>query len=203
MKWFPALEAIQTDWRIVKSNIFSNTITKTNVVVYISFKELLLDFDRFSWNGGKQPLRGDCRNKDDVESCFCLMEMEDKQLNELVVRLRFSLSSSEICPSGSSWLIAVILSDSGSMQLHTEPTSKAELVVQFNHVSSRWRFGNAVNLCFTYLREAVHPFWDLFAGKLVANVVAEMVAVLSNQVIHIPIVTASRVFHELSHLCRV
>lgn len=90
--------------------------------VYLSFKEPLLDFERFSCHGGKQPLRGDCRNNDDVESCFCLMEMEDKQLNELL-RLLFSFSSSGICPSGS-WQTAVILRDSGSMQLHTEPAEK-------------------------------------------------------------------------------
>lgn len=89
--------------------------------VYLPFKELVSDFDRLSCHGGKQPLRGDCISKEDVESCFCLMEMEDKQVNELVVRLLFSLSSSEICPSGSSRPTAVILSDSGSMQLHTEP----------------------------------------------------------------------------------
>jgi len=55
----------------------------------------------------------------------------------------------------------------------------------------------------TYLCKPIHPFWDLFPGKLVANVLAEMVAVLNNQVIHIPVVTASHVFHKLSHLCWV
>lgn len=66
------------------------------VFVYLPFKELVSDFDRLSCHGGRHPLRGDCISKDDVESCFCLMEMEDKQLNELVVRHLVSLSSSVI-----------------------------------------------------------------------------------------------------------
>lgn len=101
--------------------------------VYLSFKELLLDFDRFSCHGGKQPLRGDCRNKDDVESCLCLMEMEDKQLNELL-RLFFSFSSSGLWPFGSRQT-AVILRDSGSMQLHTEP-AETNFCIQTNLVES-------------------------------------------------------------------
>lgn len=142
--------------------MFSNTLTKTYEVVYLSFKELLLDFDRLSWNGGKQPLRGDCRNNDDVESCFCLMEMEDKQLNELVVRLLFSLSSSEICPSGSSWLTAVILSDSGSMQLHTEPRAKTR-TCSFNHLTQVVDdFGNEANLCFYLFAQGGSPILGSF-----------------------------------------
>jgi hypothetical protein len=55
----------------------------------------------------------------------------------------------------------------------------------------------------TYFCEPVHPFGDLFTGKLVASVLTEMVTVLDNQVIHVPIVAASHVLHKLSHLRRV
>ncbi|CAN0922061.1 hypothetical protein LINGRAHAP2_LOCUS32911, partial [Linum grandiflorum] len=61
-----------------------------------------------------QPLSGDCRINEDVDSCFCLIEIDDKQLNALV-SLVFSLSYAS--PFGS----AVIFNDSGSMQLHTDP----------------------------------------------------------------------------------
>ena len=131
------------------------------------------------------------------------MEMEDKQLNELV-RLLFSFSSSGICSSGS-WQTAVILSDSGSMQLHTEPAGNAEFVFKTNQSSNRvlQTICKCSGPLFTYFRKPVHPFRDLLACKLVASVLAEVVAVLNDQVIHIPIVTASHVLHELSNLCRV
>lgn len=58
---------------------------------YRSFNERLLD--RRNSHDGKQPFKGDCKNNEDVDNCFCLDEIDDKQLNELR-SLLFSLSRS-------------------------------------------------------------------------------------------------------------
>lgn len=83
---------------------------------HLSFKEPL--FDLLNSHGGKQPFKGDCRNNEDDDNCFCRIEIEDRQLKALL-KLLFSLSYG--------WLLgscctAEIFSASGSMQLHIEPT---------------------------------------------------------------------------------
>lgn len=69
----------------------------------------------------KQPFRGDCRNSEEVDKCFCRIEIEDRQLAALL-SLLFSLSL--VWKSGSC-LTAEILSASGRMQLQTEPAKSS------------------------------------------------------------------------------
>jgi hypothetical protein len=40
---------------------------------------------------GRQPFKGDCSSNEEVDSCFCRIEIEDKQLKALL-NLLFSLS---------------------------------------------------------------------------------------------------------------
>lgn len=51
-------------------------------ISHLSFKEPLLDL--LNSHGGKQPFKGDCRNNEDVDNCFCLIEIEDRQLKALL-----------------------------------------------------------------------------------------------------------------------
>lgn len=55
---------------------------------YLSLSEPLADL--LSSHGRRQPFSGDCSSKDDVDNCFCLEEIEDRQLKELL-SLFFSL----------------------------------------------------------------------------------------------------------------
>lgn len=98
---------------------------------HLSFKELLLDL--FNSHGGRKPLKGDCRNKEDVDNCFCRMEIEDRQLNALR-SLLFSLSyDSQL----GSCCTAEILRASGRMQLQIEPARHSEQII--NGKTSLWR----------------------------------------------------------------
>lgn len=82
---------------------------------YLSFEERLVDF--LNSQEGKQPLRGDCRNNEDVDNFCCLVEIEERQLKELLSFL-FSLTYSG--PFGSSSTAATFKA-SGNMQLNAEP----------------------------------------------------------------------------------
>lgn len=55
----------------------------------------------------------------------------------------------------------------------------------------------------TYFSQPIHPFWYPVSCQLVAYVLTEMVAVLHNQVICIPIVISSMAFHELFNFVRI
>lgn len=55
---------------------------------HLSFSE---PFDLLNSHAGKQPFKGDCRSMEDVDNCFCRIEIEDRQLNELL-SLLLSLS---------------------------------------------------------------------------------------------------------------
>lgn len=90
------------------------TILRVNYV-YFSFEVHLVDF--LNSKEGKQPLTGDCRNNEDVDSFCCLVEIEEKQLKALL-SLLFSLSYSG--PFGSSSTAATFKA-SGNMQLNAEP----------------------------------------------------------------------------------
>lgn len=57
--------------------------------IYLSFNELLLDL--LNSHDGRHPFKGELRKREDVDRCFCLMEIEDKQLKALL-SLVFSLS---------------------------------------------------------------------------------------------------------------
>lgn len=63
------------------------------------------------------PFNGDCRNNEDEDSCFCRIEIDDKQL-KLFVSFVFSVSNGT---NAGSCFTADILRESGSMQLQTEP----------------------------------------------------------------------------------
>ena len=90
---------------------------------HLSFKEPVLDL--LNSHGGKQPLKGDCRNNEEVDNCFCRIEIDDRQLKALLLRLLFSLSNGWQLGS---CCTAEILRASGSMQLQIEPyTNKNEI----------------------------------------------------------------------------
>jgi len=55
---------------------------------HLSFKEPFIDLLN---SHGKQPFNGDCSNNEDVDSCFCRIEIEDRQL-KAVLNLLLSLS---------------------------------------------------------------------------------------------------------------
>lgn len=67
----------------------------------------------------KQPLKGDCRNSEEVDKCFCRMEMEDRQLKAFR-SLLFSLS---LGWQSGSCLTVEFLNASGRIQLQIEPTT--------------------------------------------------------------------------------
>lgn len=52
----------------------------------------------------------------------------------------------------------------------------------------------------TYTGESIYPFWNLSFGQLVTNILAEMIAVLSNQMVCVTIVIHRVALHELSDL---
>lgn len=92
---------------------------------YLSFKEPLLDF--LDSHGGKQPFKGDCRNNEEVDNCFCRIEIDDRQLNALL-RLLFSLSYGWQLGS---CCTAEIFRASGSIQLHNEPSINKRKLCKF------------------------------------------------------------------------
>lgn len=55
----------------------------------------------------------------------------------------------------------------------------------------------------TYSRESIYPIWNFVPGQPVADILAEMVAVLNDQMIGITIIIYRVAFHELSDLNRV
>lgn len=55
----------------------------------------------------------------------------------------------------------------------------------------------------TYFSQPVHPFWNWFPSQLMADILAEMIAVLHNQVIRIAVVARRAVLHELPDLARI
>lgn len=57
---------------------------------YLSFNELLLDL--LNSHGGRHPFKGELKKREDVERCFCRIEMEDRQLKVLLLSLVFSPS---------------------------------------------------------------------------------------------------------------
>lgn len=83
---------------------------------YLSLSEPLADL--LSSQGRRHPFNGDCSNIEEVDSCFCLDEIEDRQL-KVLLSLLFSLSSYG-WHFGSCWT-AVILRASGITQLNIEP----------------------------------------------------------------------------------
>lgn len=82
---------------------------------HLSFSDPLLDL--FNSQGGRQPLNGERRKRDEVDNCFWRIEMEERQL-KVLVSLLFSLSYG--WQFGSCWT-AFIFRASGSMQLQIEP----------------------------------------------------------------------------------
>lgn len=105
----------------INTNITLETSLERKINHYLYLTRSLIKplLDRFNSHGGKNPFSGDCINRDDVESCLCLNDIDDRQPNVLL-SLLFSLSPS------STWLFgscctAVILRASGSTQLKTEP----------------------------------------------------------------------------------
>lgn len=90
-------------------------ITKGSINVYLSFTERLVDF--LNSQEGKHPLRGDCKNIEDLDNFCCLVEIEERQL-KVLLNLLFSLTYSG--PLGSSSTAATFKA-SGNMQLNAEP----------------------------------------------------------------------------------
>ena len=83
---------------------------------YLSLNDPLADL--LSSHGRRHPFKGDCSSKDDVESCFCLEEIEERQL-KVLLSLVFSLVS--YAWYFGSCCTAVILRASGKTQLKIEP----------------------------------------------------------------------------------
>lgn len=52
----------------------------------------------------------------------------------------------------------------------------------------------------TYSGESIHPIWNFVSCQLVTDILAEMVAVLHNQMIGVPIIIYREALHELSDL---
>lgn len=86
------------------------------LLYYLSLNEPLADL--LSSHGRRHPFKGDCSSKDDVESCFCLEEIEERQL-KVLLSLVFSLLS--YAWYFGSCCTAVILRASGNTQLKIEP----------------------------------------------------------------------------------
>lgn len=86
--------------------------------IYLSLSEPLADL--LSSHGRRHPFKGDCSSKDEVDNCFCLEEIEDRQL-KLLLSFVFSLllygSYFGSCST------AAILRASGKTQLKIEPKS--------------------------------------------------------------------------------
>jgi len=52
----------------------------------------------------------------------------------------------------------------------------------------------------TYFCQSIYPLWNWFPSQLVTNILAEMVAILNNQVICITMIARSMPLHEFSNL---
>lgn len=72
---------------------------------------------------GKHPFKGDCRNNEDVDKCFCLEEIDDRQLKLVLLRLLFSLSLSYGNKHRGSCCTTFTLRASGKTQLKAEPAN--------------------------------------------------------------------------------
>lgn len=87
-----------------------------NEIHYLSFNELLLDL--LNSHGGRHAFKGELKNREGVERCFCRIEMEDRQLKVLLLSLVFSLSKAS---ESGSWRTAETWSALGRMQLQVDP----------------------------------------------------------------------------------